>query len=119
MSAPKLQGPFPLTETGIDAHVRSESPGVYILGYQRKSLFIVSYVGRDDSDVRRALRTHVSGPYEHFKLAYALSAQEAFLKECDLYHDYTGLDNARHPSPPKGMAWPCACCQATDQEGEA
>lgn len=119
MAAPKLYGPYQLTGTGIDAHVQSESPGVYALGYQRKSLFIVSYVGRDDADVRRALRAHLGGPYEQFKLAYALSARDGFSKECELYHDYSGLDNDRHPSPPKGMSLNCARCQAPDPEGGA
>lgn len=111
MASPKLYGPFQLTEPGIDAHVQSASPGVYVLGYQRKTLFIVSYVGRDDADLRTGLRRHLGAPYQQFKFTYALSAGDAFLKECELYHDYVGLDNKRHPSPPKGTDVICARCK--------
>ncbi len=114
MASPRLYGPFQLTEPGINAHVQSESPGVYALGYQRKTLFIVSYVGRDDADLRTGLRKHLAAPYEQFKFGYAVSARDAFLKECELYHDYVGLDNKRHPSPPKGTDVTCARCKTSD-----
>lgn len=116
MAAPRLHGPFQLTETGIDAHVQTGTPGVYALGYQRKTLFIVSYVARDDADVKSALRSHLAGPYRQFKLVYAVSARDAFLKECELYHDYTGLDNTRHPVPPRGTDLQCVRCQTADPE---
>jgi hypothetical protein len=114
LASPNLYGPFPLTETGIEANVRAESPGVYALGFERKSLFIVTYVGRDDADVKRALKTHVAGPYQQFKLAHARSGRDAYLQECELYHDYAGLDNDRHPSPPKGLDLQCERCRPTD-----
>jgi hypothetical protein len=117
LTSPRLYGPFQLTERGIDAHLQPESPGVFVLGYLRDSLFIVSYVGRADADLRTGLRMHLSGPYHQFKFAYALSAPDAFLKQCELYHDYVGLDNSRHPCPPEGTNLQCARCKDSREPG--
>jgi len=115
LSSPRLYGPFQLTERGIDAHLQADSPGVYVLGYVRNNLFIVNYVGRDDADLKIGLRTHLPGPYQQFKFAYALSARDAFLKQCELYHDYVGLDNKRHPCPPREMDLQCPRCKTSRQ----
>ena len=110
MASPRLKGPFLLTEQSLDAHVQSRSPGVYVLGYVRKSLFVVSYVDRDDTDLKTGIKAH-TGVYQQFKFAYAISARDAFRKQCELYHDYVGLDNKCHPSPPDGIDLPCARCK--------
>ena len=114
MASPKLYGPLHLTEDSISAHVQAESPGVYALGHVRAALFIVSYVGRDDADLRMRLKTHLTGPYQYFKFAYALSPRDAFLKQCELYHDYVGLDNERHPPSPRGMELACRRCATAE-----
>ena len=82
---PKLYGPFPLTDERIDDNVVS-SPGVYALGYTRGDEFVIAYLGRADNDLATELTTHVRGTYPLFKFAYALSAEDAFAKQCELYH---------------------------------
>ena len=109
MTSPRLYGPFRLTEKGIDPNLQSKTPGVYALGNTRNNLFIVRYVGRAD-DLKSGLRGHLEGPYRQFKFTYALSARDAFEKQCELFHDCVGLDNRRHPSPPRGMDLSCPRC---------
>jgi len=110
LTSPRLYGPFQLTEKGIDANLQPKSPGVYALGTTRNNLFIARYVGRSDADLKVGLKNHVAGPYRQFKFTYALSAREAFEKQCELFHDYVGLDNKRHPSPPRGLNIECPRC---------
>ena len=113
--SPRLYGPFQLTERGIDTHLQADSPGVYVLGDVRSSLFIASYVGRADTDLRTGLRTHLTGHFHQFKFAYALSARDAFLKHCELYHDYVALENQRHPCPPIDADLQCPRCKISIQ----
>lgn len=113
MTSPRLYGPFQLNEKGLDSNLQSKSPGVYALGTTKNNLFIVRYVGRADADLKSGLKPHISGPYAQFKFTYALSPRDAFLKQCELYHDYVGLDNKRHPSPPRGVDLVCPRCQVT------
>lgn len=113
MTSPRLYGPFQLTEKGIESNLQAKSPGVYALGDTKDNLFIVRYVGRADADLKAGLKTHVSGPYPQFKFTYALSARDAFLKQCELYHDYVGLANNGHPCPPRGLTLLCPRCQIT------
>ncbi len=117
MTTPRLYGPFQLTEKGIDSNLQSKSPGVYALGQTKDDLFIVRFVGRADADLKTGLRGHLAGPYRQFKFTYALSPRDAFLKECELYHDSVGLDNKRHPSVPRGGSLLCPRCQMAG-EGE-
>jgi hypothetical protein len=118
LSSPKLYGPFQLSERGIDANLQSRSPGVYALGDVQNSLFIVRYVGRSDTDLRTGLKTHIAGPHSQFKFTYALSPRDAFLKQCELYHDYIGLDNSQHPCSPPGINLICPRCQITGGGGQ-
>lgn len=99
-SVPKLYGPFQLKEERIDHNVVADSPGVYALGHTRHGKFVIAYLGRADTDLRADLKAHTSGPYHQFKFTYGLSAVDAFEKQCDLFHDLTGLENDTHPRPP-------------------
>jgi hypothetical protein len=76
------------------------SPGVFALGYTREARFVIAYLGRADSDLQTGLMTHLGGPYQQFKFTYALSAVDAFGKQCELYHQCLGLENSTHPNPP-------------------
>ena|SRR5581483_11683740 len=107
----RLYGPFQLTRQAIDAHLQADSPGVFALGSTRNNLFIVSYIGRADADLKAGLKNHVPGPYPQFKFTYAVSARDAFLKECELYHEYVGLDNQQHPCPPNSTDSHCPRCK--------
>ncbi|HEY1239868.1 MAG TPA: hypothetical protein VGF16_04885 [Bryobacteraceae bacterium] len=113
---PRLYGPFQLTQQAIDAHLQADSPGVYALGSIRNNLFIVSYIGRADADLKAGLKGHVPGPYPQFKFTYAVSARDAFLKECEIYHEYIGLDNRRHPCPPRETDLRCPRCKRNRAE---
>ena len=112
----RLYGPFQLTQQAIDAHLQANSPGVYALGATRNNLFIVSYIGRADADLKTNLRDHVPGPYSQFKFTYAMSDRDAFLKECEIYHEYVGLDNRKHPCPPRGVDLRCPRCKRNQEE---
>jgi hypothetical protein len=52
----------------------------------------------------------VDATYTHFEFGYSPSAEAAFLTECNRYHELggiSGLDNERHPAPPRGAT--CTC----------
>lgn len=100
---PKLYGPFQLRAERIEDNVVANSPGVYALGHTRHGKFVIAYLGRADADLRANLKAHLSGPYHQFKFTYALSAVDAFDKQCELFHDLTGLENDAHPRPSAGL----------------
>ena len=64
----EMSGSFPLDDAMIDEVVSRTSPGNYALGYMDAGTFVVFYVGRSDSDVRRRLHEWVDMPsrYERF-----------------------------------------------------
>jgi len=113
MAKTNLQGPFTLNDTTIDEVVTNTSPGTYVLGYTKTSgTFIVEYVGRSDDDINDRLHDWV-GDYRQFKASYFDTAQEAFEKECAIYHDFGGndvLDNKIHPDRPVNTSWECSRC---------
>ena len=112
--APKLYGPFPITDERIENNVVS-SPGLYALGYSRGDDFLIAYLGRADADLKAELRRHLRGTYPLFKFAYALSAEDAFAKQCELYHQSIGLENDTPPNPPHGTEWMCPRCKTWRQ----
>jgi len=59
MTSLGMNGPYPLTAEAIDEQVTRRAPGNYALGYLDGETFMVFYVGRSDSDVRRSLRAWV------------------------------------------------------------
>ena len=63
-----MNGSYPLSHETIDQMVSRTSPGNYALGYMDGSTFMVFYVGRSDSDVKRRLREWVGAPsrYERY-----------------------------------------------------
>jgi hypothetical protein len=64
----EMSGSFPLDDAMIDEVVSRTSPGNYALGYMDRDTFMVFYVGRSDSDVRRRLHEWVGTPstYERY-----------------------------------------------------
>jgi hypothetical protein len=64
----EMSGSFPLDDAMIDEVVSRTSPGNYALGYMDAGTFVVFYVGRSDSDVKRRLHEWVgaSSRYERF-----------------------------------------------------
>ena len=105
-----LNGPFPMSKTDINEAVGQQSPGVYALDQSHDSgAFHISYVGRSDTDVNASLQERV-GKYKRFKFEYYPSAQEAYEKECTLYHDFNPPARIAHPSRPMGTKWKCPRC---------
>lgn len=113
---------FPLTEEKINANVAEQRIGNYAYGYLNDNgSFIVRYVGRSDTDLRNRIKHGIQEfkdnpklKYEQFKFSYADSAEEAYRKECQNYHDFGGpegfLMNERHPDSPEGTDLTCPIC---------
>jgi len=111
MTKTGLQGPYPLSFDAIDAAVRSKSAGVYALGHaDAQGRFCINHVGRSDSDPRSRLLDCI-GSERLFKYGYSASAQTAFEKECQLFHDFSPPGNRLHPDRPKGTRWSCPRCR--------
>jgi hypothetical protein len=115
----KMRGPYDLTPEKIDRFVTPHVPGVFAVGYTRESgAFVVSYIGRSDSDIRSALREQSSDETARFKWMESASAMAAFDTQCELYHEFGGpdsLENEEHPGRPKGSKWVCPVCDIFDR----
>jgi hypothetical protein len=106
-----LRGPFPLTleSIGLAAATAAES-GVYALGYvDAKARFCVTFVGTALGDMQSALRGHI-GTAQCFKLELYASPEKAFIKACELFHDFRPAGNFLHPDRPRDAAWRCPRC---------
>lgn len=107
-----LDGPWNLTDEIIDENFTETKPGNYILCKKAdsKGYFVPNYVGRSDNDLKDRLHKWV-GKYKYFKAEYATSAQQAFEKECNHWHELGGpegkLDNKVHPARPDGKDYDC------------
>lgn len=110
MPAPRLYGPFALSEERVYGRLQANSPGVFALGSTTAGTFAIQRIGRSDEDLRTALKAHLGGPYEQFKFTYALSPRDAFEKECQLFHGLAGLDVSDHPRAPKDTDVICPAC---------
>jgi hypothetical protein len=58
----EMKGSYPLSHEAIDDAVTRTSAGNYALGYMDGDVFVVFYVGRSDSDVKRILHDWVGVP---------------------------------------------------------
>ncbi len=111
MATLDMNGPWPLTNEGIDGAITRTAPGNYALGTsEADGLLKVSYVGRSDSDLNKRLKEHI-GTHLQFKASYASSIKEAFEKECRNWHDFNPPENKLHPDRPEGKDWKCPCCK--------
>ncbi len=108
-----LRGSFPLNERTINKEVSRVSAGVYVLGPKKDETFHVHFVGRADTDVKTQLKEYI-GKYDRFKFEYFISPQAAFVKECQLYHEFGGAEGRlavkNHPERPQGSTWQCPKC---------
>lgn len=103
-----LNGPFSLTNISIDSVIKYISPGAYALGQVKNNTFYIEYIGRSDENLNARLKQWVGkNGYSFFKYGYLKSEKEAFEKECNLYHDFSGLDNSIHPQRPAGTYLQC------------
>jgi hypothetical protein len=107
-----LTGPFALTEVDINKEVSQVSPGVYALDQNHESgPFRVTYVGRSDANLNQRLHEH-RPKYKRFQYTYFATAEEAFEKECALYHDFNPPARISHPSRPAGTKLRCPRCNS-------
>ncbi len=106
-----MEGPFDLTVVAVDREVKKVQAGHYALGRVDKDdgKFIVTYVGRSDSDLPGRIKDWVDR-YTSFKYSYADSEKAAFEKECKNYHDFSPPDNKVHPAIPDWTSWVCPYC---------
>jgi len=111
MAETGLLGPFSLTPEEIQERVGEKSAGVYALDRSHEEgPFHVSYVGRSDTDVHARLKEH-AGKYKRFKFQYVGSPEEAFARECELYHQFNPPSTIAHPPRPIGSKWKCQHCK--------
>jgi hypothetical protein len=73
MGSLEMNGSYPLNDEEIEERVGRTSPGNYALGYMDGATFMVSYVGRSDSDVKRRLHEWVGAPSRYVR--YTSSAR--------------------------------------------
>ncbi|MFQ6674274.1 MAG: hypothetical protein ACE5GH_05770 [Fidelibacterota bacterium] len=109
-----MTGPLSMDHYTINKEITKVSPGSYLLGrvsqMGQTTVFIPKYVGRSDQDVNERLKDHAN--FTHFKYRYASSPKEAFLSECELYHEHKSfIINRIHPNRPKVTNWKCPRCK--------
>ncbi len=98
-----MNGPYPVRE--VYERVQPGSIGAYILSSDGSR---AKYVGRSDSDLRgRIAKSADEGRYKYFWMSYESSPGDAYLRECQWWHQYNPPDNAVHPAVPAGALWRC------------
>lgn len=112
MASLKLNGPYDLDEPTIDSAIRKESAGTFVIGMlDDEGTFVIEYVGRADSDLNSTLKAkEEETDFTKFKFIYTDSAEEAFTKECEIYHDFEPPANEGHPQRPEHAYWKCPRC---------
>ncbi len=101
------------TREVIDRVVNNQAMGNYLLGSDEGGEFVVSYVGRSDTDLNVELKQRLNPSYRKFRFTYARSVRTAFETECRDYHRYGTahqLDNKNHPDRPDGTSYQCPFC---------
>lgn len=110
-----LEGPYKLTFDGISAVPNHASPGVFALGYVgRDNAFYINYISRSDIDVKSRLLEFI-GSDSSFKFGMAASPEEAFRRECELFHSFRPPANRVHPGRPAGTNSVCPRCSLLDR----
>lgn len=106
-----LRGSFPLTAESIDKEIKFIAPGVFALGVLgHDGRFQMLLVGRSDSDVRKTLKAYI-GKANRFKFECYDEAEQAYRKECEIFHFMKPPANKTHPQRPAGMEWACPMCR--------
>lgn len=111
----KLEGPYKLSFDDISTIQKCPSPGVFALGYiGRDDAFYINFIGRSDEDVRSRL-LELIGSDRSFKFSLTKSPEEAFRRECELYHSFRPPSNRIHPGRPTATNWVCPRCSLMDR----
>ncbi len=104
-----LQGPLRIDHPTIKAAITESRPGVYVLVSEHSATGEFEYVGRADQAVNEKILAWMNS-FGWVYWAYADSAEDAYQKECRLYHQINPGANARHPKSPEGSALNCPEC---------
>ncbi len=105
-----LKGSFPLTEDEIKKHIKYKVPGVFTLGtVNDDGKYQTLYVGSAHRDLAETLKKCLRQT-PRFKFQLFDSAEDAFNKECELYHLFRLAANKVHPPVPPLEAWRCPEC---------
>lgn len=110
----EMKGPFVLTDEEVDRRVEDHKMGNYAYGYienrEGKKVFIVRYVGRSTTDLKKEIKERhtkddkfTPDECQLFKFSYASTEKEAYEKECRNFHDFgeeKSLLNDIHPAKP-------------------
>jgi hypothetical protein len=114
MAKSGLLGPYRLSFDTLRGLITRVSPGVFALGHTNlDGRFLINKVGRADDDVCARL-SNLIGTANLFKFGYFDSSEEAFKKECALYHDFSPPGNMVHPYRPIGTDWECPYCRTAE-----
>jgi hypothetical protein len=91
---------------GLASLFLPSAPGVYALSRDGRT---VHYIGRSDTDLSSRVLSSASegGGYRYYWALKAPNATQAYRWECDLFHQYTGLDNRIHPDAPAFSGLAC------------
>jgi excinuclease UvrABC nuclease subunit len=109
MAVSGLKGSFPLTEADIKREIKHIAPGVYTLGNMKDDKYHTLYVGRADKNLKEILMKCLRQT-ERFKYMLFDDPEEAFKKECELYHLFKPAANRVHPPVPPTRDWKCPDC---------
>jgi hypothetical protein len=110
-----MEGPYDFTAAAVDGSVEGNRIGNYALGSaDKQGSLTVGYVGRSDRDLRAEIKSYLGKKrYPHFKFSYATSATEAYLKECQNFHDFKMEERGQiHPAKPRESGIICPVCGA-------
>ena len=102
-------GPLPMTPLEVSRVPRE--PGTYVLGNaENRALFI----GRADVSLQMQLQMHwLPNPppgtvvVQKFWYQKTANSHEAYVLECQWYHEYSPTHNAGHPKHPHGICLLC------------
>lgn len=112
MTTPNLQGPFRLDFDTIGRAVAEKATGAFALGYESPDgAFRITYVGSSEDSLRARLLERI-GSEQAFKFGPCASAEQAFLLECQLFHEFRPRANRFHPARPRGSTAQCPHCMA-------
>lgn len=104
-----LKGSFLLKKDDIEREVKHIAPGVFALGNLIDDRFKTLLVGRSDLDLKRELLRRI-GQTERFKYMLYDDPEDAFKKECELFHFLKPMANRSHPQRPQNRTWQCPDC---------
>ncbi|MEE9552815.1 MAG: hypothetical protein V3W18_00850 [candidate division Zixibacteria bacterium] len=109
-----LSKSYPLDPETVEKAIKMRAAGNFALGeIGETGSFVVEYVGRSGSDVKRKIKAMLGRQYSAFRYCYAMTPKDAFEKDCRIFHDLGGsimLDNTEHPTRPERVKWQCPLC---------